>query len=168
MRARRWSHLGACLVVLFVAGACSTKQGQDAEDAEDAGPPASATATSSTAPVAPSPPFELVDDLSEAKARARAEHRPLMLVFTAQWNGASELFERGTLGDSAVKEAARRFVAARADYTEETDAQTEVLARYNVVSVPTVILFDSDGEEALRLSRYVKPAEFLAAIAPIH
>jgi thiol:disulfide interchange protein DsbD len=113
----------------------------------------------------------LVWETSEEKAvaLARAEKRPLLVDFTAEWCGACKELAKHTFSDPRVMAKAASFVAVRVDATNDEDPQIDAIKdKYKVVGLPTVVLFDSSGVEQKRFNEFVGPEPFLAAIDTIH
>lgn len=103
--------------------------------------------------------------LEATRARALAENRPLLVDFTAAWCGACKELEKHTFSNPQVVQEAARFLAVRVDATHDDDPKVEqTLSSLQVVGLPTVILFDSKGHEALRYRDFVTAEEFLAAL----
>lgn len=106
--------------------------------------------------------------IPEARAQALAENRPLLVDFTAAWCGACKELEKHTFSNPKVTAEAARFLAVRVDATHDDDPKVEAtLASLKVVGLPTVILFDSTGKEALRYRDFVPAEEFLAALTRV-
>jgi thiol:disulfide interchange protein DsbD len=102
-----------------------------------------------------------------AAARAKTEGRPLLIDFTATWCGACQELSLHTFSDPHVieKAAAANFVAVKVDASDPDDAQVEaVKGKYKVVGLPTVVIYDSKGNERKRFNEFVGPEPFLAAI----
>jgi thiol:disulfide interchange protein DsbD len=58
-----------------------------------------------------------------------------------------------------------RFVNVKVDASNDDDPKVEAtLASYKVVGLPTVVIFDSKGREAVRYNDFVPPARFLSGI----
>ncbi len=89
----------------------------------------------------------------EGLMAAAASGKPLLIDFSAEWCAACKEMERHLFPDPRVAERLNRFVRVRIDATEETDAVTAVLDKYNVVGLPTVV-FLPDGKSALDKPRY--------------
>jgi thiol:disulfide interchange protein DsbD len=83
----------------------------------------------------------------EALPLARAEGRPVLIDFWADWCTACKELDRTAWSDPRVQAAASRFVAVKADGTESTDAFLALADKYGVVGMPTVIFIDSKGRE---------------------
>jgi thiol:disulfide interchange protein DsbD len=102
-----------------------------------------------------------------AAAKARNEKRPLLVDFTATWCGACQELSLHTFSDPRVMEkaAAAKFVAVKVDATNDEDPQVDAVKdKYKVVGLPTVVIYDSNGNERGRFKEFVGPEPFLAAI----
>lgn len=104
-----------------------------------------------------------------ARQRAAREQRPLLVDFSAEWCGACKELEKKTFAHPEVASEAGRFVAVRVDATNDDDPVVEsTLERFSVKGLPTVLVFDSLGKEALRYNDFVSPDEFLEAIRAVN
>lgn len=106
----------------------------------------------------------------EASNRAKAEKRPLMVDFTADWCGACKELSKHTFSDPRVMAQATKakFIAVKVDATNDEDPQVDaVKSKYKVVGLPTVVIYDSTGKERKRFNEFVEPEPFLAAISGI-
>ncbi len=104
----------------------------------------------------------------EAVKIARYEHRPFMIDFTAEWCAACKELVKVTFADGRVQKRCKNFVAVRVDVTDDEDPQGLALKKkYNVVGLPTVIVFDSAGNERARFTEFVAAEQFLQAIEGI-
>lgn len=107
--------------------------------------------------------------LLEARAAAQREQKPLLVDFTAAWCAACKELDAHTFSDVQVKKEASRFLAVKVDATDDEDQTVKrTLEGLAVRGLPTVILFDSRGEEVRRFTSFVPAREFLAALRPIH
>lgn len=105
----------------------------------------------------------------EAAERAQREKRPLMVDFTATWCGACKELAKHTFADQRVMERTGSFVAVKFDATDDEDPQVEqVKKKYNVVGLPTVVVYDSNGKEYTRFTEFVPADKFLKAIEGIN
>jgi thiol:disulfide interchange protein DsbD len=91
--------------------------------------------------------FAWVSSEPEGVARARAEGRPMIIDFWAEWCTACKELDKVAWADERVRKAASRFVAVKADGTDGSDAFMALAERYGVVGMPTVIFVDSRGRE---------------------
>ena len=118
-----------------------------------AGVPAAAAATR----------FEPVDSPQALAAKldtARAQGRPVLLDFYADWCVSCKSIDKEVFGDARVQQALDGAMLLRADVTASTDAQLALMRANQVIGPPTVMLFDASGQER-RDARLV--GEFTAA-----
>jgi thiol:disulfide interchange protein DsbD len=106
---------------------------------------------------------------AQARKRALAEARPLLVDFTAAWCVACKEMEKHTFTDERVQREAGRFVAVRVDVTDDEDPRVKATTKEHAVrGLPTVILFHSDGAEAVRFTQQVEAAEFLSGLERVN
>ncbi|WP_029076868.1 protein-disulfide reductase DsbD [Kaistia adipata] len=80
-----------------------------------------------------------------ALSAARAQGRPVLVSFTADWCTVCKSNERTVLRDPAISARLERASIVVADVTE-TNAETEALMRrFDVVGPPTLLLIDPDS-----------------------
>jgi len=91
--------------------------------------------------------FAWVHSEIEALQLAKAEGRPVIIDFWAEWCTACKELDKIAWADPRVQAAASRFVAVKADGTESTDQFLALADKYGVVGMPTVIFIDSKGRE---------------------
>jgi thiol:disulfide interchange protein DsbD len=104
----------------------------------------------------------------DALARARREHRPMILDFTAEWCGACKELDRNTYSDPGVKAALTRFVRVKVDATDDEDAAVDAIkSRYRVVGLPTIVVLDSIGKEQARFTQFVSPDQLVPILSRI-
>jgi len=69
------------------------------------------------------------------------------------------------LGASAVVAAAARYLAVKVDLTDDDDpAAAATKVEHRIVGLPTVLLFDRRGREAVRCTDFVPADEFRAFV----
>jgi len=104
-----------------------------------------------------------------ASERARAEAKPLLLDFTAEWCGACKELASHTFADPTVMQEAARFVAVKVDATSDDDPSVDrVKDKYHVLGLPTVIVLGTDGRERARITEFVSPEQFLTALRAVN
>lgn len=106
--------------------------------------------------------------LEVARGRAQRENKPMLVDFGAAWCGACKELEKVTFSSPLVAPELARFVNVKVDATNDDDPKVqEALASFKVRGLPTVVLFDSHGKEAMRYNDFVPPERFLPAIKAI-
>jgi thiol:disulfide interchange protein DsbD len=83
----------------------------------------------------------------DAVAQARAQRRPVIVDFWAEWCTACKELDRLAWADPRVREEAARFVTVKVDGTDSTDEVVAIQERYRVPGMPTVVFIDSAGRE---------------------
>lgn len=108
-----------------------------------------------------------------AVAKAKAEGKPVMVDFGADWCIACKELDKYTYVDAAVRADARRFVSIKVDATTETPGLTELQKRYGIVGLPTVVFLPSTsategaaGPEPL--TGFLKAPEYLEKMKAVH
>ena len=99
----------------------------------------------------------------DALARAKADGRPVIIDFGAEWCIACKELEHQTFPDERVQSRMKEFVSLRADMTEDTPETEALYKRWGIRGLPTIVFLGSDGQEIrpLRLSEFEKPALFV-------
>ncbi len=123
------------------------------------------SALAAPAPAAASAPgvrFESWSD--DLFARARAEHRFVLLDLAAVWCHWCHVMEETTYRDPAVVAlVGTRFIAVRADQ----DADPELSRRYEDWGWPATIVFAPDGSEIVKRRGYMPPAQMTSLLQAI-
>jgi len=108
-------------------------------------------------------------ELDAAVEKARREQRPLLVDFTAAWCGACKELDKLTFSEPRVATEAGRFVAVKVDATNSDDPKVEAaMEQFAVVGLPTVVVQDSAGKEAVRCTDFVPADPFLDAIKTVN
>jgi thiol:disulfide interchange protein DsbD len=92
---------------------------------------------------------------------ARAEGRPVVLDFSADWCVPCREMEHTTFADPEVVRQAKGFVRMRANLTAENAQTKAITSEFKIEGVPTTVFIDSAGKIRLRRVGYIGPSEFL-------
>ena len=96
-------------------------------------------------------------------ARARAEGKPVMIDFFADWCAACKELDRETYVSKSVILEASRFVNIKVDATNAQDAIDHLYERFGIQGLPTVAFVGADGKILLapRVTGFLTPDKFL-------
>ena len=103
-----------------------------------------------------------VSGLQEALAEAKAQNKPVMLDFYADWCISCKEMEKFTFHNPQVQALLKDFVLLQADVTPN-DAQDKALYKhFGIFGPPAILFFDSQGEEqnAYRIAGFMPADEF--------
>lgn len=103
--------------------------------------------------------FAWLGEEPEALALAKAEGRPVIIDFWADWCTACKELDVVAWADPRVREEAERFVAVKVDGTDDSTAFQALTAKYGVVGMPTVVFIDAKGREVPERVTAAIPAE---------
>lgn len=103
-----------------------------------------------------------------ALADAATVGRPVLIDFQADWCIPCREMEHTTFRDPGVVEAASALAMLRADMTSQNDDDAALMARYQVVGVPTYLLLDRSGKERRRFIGLVPADEMRAAMTELN
>lgn len=109
------------------------------------------------------------EDFTAAIAQARAEGRPYMIDFGADWCGACGELERNTFTNEEVIDDAARFVNIHVDMSAHsvTPESRALLASYNQRGLPLVVMHDGNGNEVHRVTQFVEADELLTLMREV-
>ena len=111
------------------------------------------------------PEIAWLTDETAALAKAKAENKPVLIDFGAEWCTACKELEHDTFPDAKVRAEATRFVALHIAATDDDlPGIKEIKDKYGVVGLPTVIMIDRNGKQVVRFNEFKKAPEFHEAM----
>jgi thioredoxin:protein disulfide reductase len=116
--------------------------------------------------------FERIASLAELEDRikqANANNQPVMLDFYADWCISCKEMEAYTFTDTNVKQTLAGFVLLQADVTKQSDADKELMAKYNLIGPPAILFFNGNQQEnkALRVIGYQDAKTFIKTLKQV-
>jgi thiol:disulfide interchange protein DsbD len=100
----------------------------------------------------------------ETYTKAMAAEKPIIIDFYADWCTPCRELDKKTFHDKEVVKESAKFSMIKVDLTKEANPDVlQLLKKYDVKGVPTVIFIDDRGNEIqeLRIVDYVSGKEFL-------
>ncbi len=89
----------------------------------------------------------------------------IILDFYADWCIPCKEFDKFTFSDESVVSEMKEFINIKIDMTKSSSPEVERLRKkFNVIGVPTIIIINSKGEEAERLTGFTNAEQFLGII----
>jgi len=111
-------------------------------------------------------PVKNLADLNTKLARAKAEGKPVMLDFYADWCVSCKEMEHNTFSDPTVIARLKPFVLLQADVTANNADDKALFKRFGVLGPPTIVFFNAKGDEqkAQQVVGFEPPQTFMKHI----
>jgi len=108
--------------------------------------------------------IKTLTDLDAQLLEAKTQNQYVMLDLFAEWCVACKEFEHITFADSGVKTEMAKIRLLRIDVTKATEQDQQVLDKFQVLGLPTLLFFAPNGSELTtsRITGFMGPAEFKA------
>jgi thioredoxin:protein disulfide reductase len=107
--------------------------------------------------------------LMAALERAKADCKPVLIDFFADWCAACKELDALTYVQPEVVKESERFVTVKVDGTAGDDELDEVYAQYGIKGLPTVAFFDAQGErlDNPRINGFLPADRFLTEMKKV-
>lgn len=100
--------------------------------------------------------------------KAKAEGKPLLLDFYADWCVSCKEMEAETFPNPAVSRQMQGYVLVKADVTANNAEHQALLKRFGLFGPPGIILFDKLGQEADRVIGFTQAEAFAKTLATVN
>jgi thioredoxin:protein disulfide reductase len=104
-------------------------------------------------------PYE--HDEAAAFAKARAEHKGVMVDFAAEWCNPCKKMEKTFGNDDVYTAITANFVPLKFDVTADNGANEALKERYGAMTLPAVVFLDPDGTVLRRIHKETEADEML-------
>ena len=110
-----------------------------------------------------------LDELQQQVKKSADAGKPVLVDLYADWCVACKEFEHITFADGEVKSLMAQFTLIKVDVTHATDQDQQLLDHFQVLGLPTLLLFDKNGSELTqsRITGFMGPKDFSAHLGPI-
>ncbi|MBU2346356.1 MAG: thioredoxin fold domain-containing protein, partial [Gammaproteobacteria bacterium] len=110
-----------------------------------------------------------LDELQQQVKKSADAGKPVLVDLYADWCVACKEFEHITFADGEVESLMAQFTLIKVDVTHATDQDQQLLDHFQVLGLPTLLLFDKNGSELTqsRITGFMGPKDFSAHLGPI-
>lgn len=117
-------------------------------------------------------PFIKVENLSDLErelAQAKAQGKPAMVDFYADWCTTCITLERSVFVDPKLSSELTQLVLLKADVTDYNDATKALMSQWQVYGPPALLFFDAQGNSvpAARVDGLISAPELSSRLAPL-
>ena len=103
-------------------------------------------------------------ELDAALAKAKAQGKPVMLDFYADWCVSCKEMEKFTFTDARIKAKLGTLVLLQADVTANSDDDKALLKRFSLFGPPGMIFFGADSVESGRVIGFENADKFAVSL----
>jgi thiol:disulfide interchange protein DsbD len=101
------------------------------------------------------------NDLNTAFEQAQASNKMVFADFYADWCHYCQEMDSETYTDAKVQQRiAQSYVAVKID----TDDHPDLSSKYGIYGLPTIIIFNSNGQEIKRIEGYQSASQLLSQL----
>jgi len=111
--------------------------------------------------------FTWVRGEAAALSASRAEKKPVLLDFSAEWCNPCKKMDVTVFTNHEVQRELGRFVAGKIDMTEDSEEGDKLKERYGATTLPTIVLLDRDGKTLHKWNREIEPDELLQELRKV-
>ncbi len=104
-----------------------------------------------------------INELNQELKIAKAQGKPVMLDFYADWCVACKEFEKYTFNNQKVQPLLQTFILLQADVTKNSTEDIALLNQMKVLGLPTIDFWDANGNYLpnARLTGFIKATPFI-------
>jgi len=100
--------------------------------------------------------------------QAKKENKKIIIDVWADWCIPCKEFENITFKDPSVIAEMKNFVNLKVDFTNtNSEFVKKFKESYNIVGVPTIIFYNSNGKKVKRITGYMPPEKFLQLLKEV-
>ncbi|MEA3499048.1 MAG: protein-disulfide reductase DsbD [Campylobacterota bacterium] len=110
-------------------------------------------------------PFQYVKTVQELNLIVAHSKKPIMIDFWATWCISCIEFDKITFKDKEVIEELSKYTLLKVDVTDNTDADKELMKKFNLFGPPAMIFYkDGKEEKSKRMIGFKNPQQFLKIV----
>jgi thiol:disulfide interchange protein len=99
----------------------------------------------------------------EAIEQARAENKPVLLIFTASWCGPCQQMKKSVYPSAPVQAVANRLIWLTVDV--DLPANQSLTQKHGISGIPALVIIDANGRSKSKISGGRSPADLARWLA---